>query len=298
MITRSFSVIIPTRDRPSKLALCLGSLAKLRYPRDCYEVVVVDDGGTVDLNEVIARFGNTMRVSCIRAAHGGPAAARNAGVAASTGQLIAFTDDDCRADGEWLRNLASRLDGAENALVGGRVVNELGANRYSRASQELQDFLYRWYHEERGGDLRFFTTNNLALTRASFDRLSGFDETFTFASEDRDLSDRALTSGLDLVYAPEAIVHHAHDLRFTDFLRQHYRYGEGAAHFHNRRRERRGDRVRLEPPAFYAGMLASPFFSGSPEPVIGSLLLLASQSALLAGAVMGAAARALGASRS
>jgi GT2 family glycosyltransferase len=293
MSTPSFSVIVPTRNRPGQLARCLASLAALDYPRERYEVVVVDDGGNTDTHGIVSKIDQELRTTCVRVSHGGPAAARNAGVAASGGEIIAFTDDDCAVDPEWLRRLAARFSAMRGSVVGGRVMNGLASNRYSSASQSLQDFLYRWYHEERGGELRFFTTNNLALSRFDFDGIGGFDETFTFASEDRDLSDRALAAGLSLVYAPDAIVHHAHELGLGEFLRQHYQYGKGAVHFRSRRRARRRTRVRLEPPAFYYEMLASPFKAGSAEPLVGSLLLLASQSALLAGAVTRAATLAL-----
>lgn len=294
MSTPSFSVVVPTRNRPAQLARCLLSLARLNYPRERYEVVVVDDGGNTDTKSVVGRIEQELRTTCLRVPQGGPAAARNAGVAASSGELLAFTDDDCAADPEWLRRLAARFSVMQGSVVGGKVMNALASNRYSSASQGLQDFLYRWYHEDRGGELRFFTTNNLALSRFDFDSIGGFDETFTFASEDRDLSDRAIGAGLSLVYAPDAIVHHAHDLGLGEFLRQHYQYGKGAAQFRSRRRARRRTRVRLEPPAFYYEMLASPFKAGSAKPLAGSLLLLASQSALLAGAVTRAATIALG----
>lgn len=294
MSTPSFSVVVPTRNRPAQLERCLASLARLDYPRECYDVVVVDDGGNTDTESVVGGVEQRMRITRLRVRQSGPAAARNAGVAASDGDMIAFTDDDCAVDPQWLRRLDARLSGKRDTLVGGRVTNALTSNRYSSASQGLQDFLYRWYHEERGGELRFFTTNNLALSRSDFDSLGGFDETFTFASEDRDLSDRAIAAGLSLVYAPDAVVHHAHELGLQQFLRQHYQYGKGAAQFRSRRRARRRARVRLEPPEFYYEMLVSPFKAGSSEPVVGSLLLLASQSALLAGAVTRAATIALG----
>ena len=297
MSTLSFSVVVPTRNRPAQLARCLASLARLDYPRESYDVVVVDDGGETDLRGVVQGMDQRVRATCVRVSHGGPAAARNAGVAESTGEFIAFTDDDCAVDPEWLRRLADRFSRTRGIVVGGRVVNALASNRYSSASQGLQDFLYRWYHEERGGELRFFTTNNLALSRSDFESLGGFDETFTFASEDRDLSDRAIAAGLALVYAPEAVVHHAHELGLGDFLRQHYQYGKGAVHFRSKRRARRKSGVRLEPPAFYYEMLASPFKAGSTQPLVGSLLLLASQSALLAGAATRAATLALGGGR-
>ena len=76
-----------------------------------------------------------------------------------------------------------------------------------------------------------------------------------------------------------------------------FQYGKGAVHFRSKRRARRKSGVRLEPPAFYYEMLASPFKAGSTQPLVGSLLLLASQSALLAGAATRAATLALGGGR-
>ena len=102
------SVIVPTHRRPAQLAECLAALARLDYPPDRYEVIVVDDGGGMPLDDVLEPFRDRMAVSCLTGRRAGPAAARNAGAARARGDLLAFTDDDCRPRPDWLRRLAGR----------------------------------------------------------------------------------------------------------------------------------------------------------------------------------------------
>ncbi len=280
-----FSVIVPTRDRPGALERCLESLAELDYKKELYEVVVVDDGGSALLTDVINRISTRVDASLVSTGHRGPAAARNAGIERSRFEYLAFIDDDCTAHPSWLTVVARELSGTTRSLVGGRVVNGIESNPYSRASQGLQDFLYRWYHEDRRGDLPFFTTNNLAVARQDFDSIGAFDVTFPFASEDRDWCDRAAFAGRELRYAQDAIVYHWHELSFSQFLQQHFRYGRGAVRFHSRRAARRGHRIKLEHVDFYRGMFAAPFVMRRVAPISETLLLLASQSASFAGFV-------------
>jgi glycosyltransferase involved in cell wall biosynthesis len=282
MTRLAFSIIVPTRDRPGSLARCLASLSRLKYQRDAFEVIVVNDGGKAPPADVIGQFESARLVST---SHVGPGAARNVGVDHSRFDHLVFIDDDCTAHPDWLGIISGHLAASAGSPVGGRVVNALESNRYARASQGLQDFLYRWYHEDRRGEFPFFTTNNLGVSRRDFDLIGGFDSTFPFASEDRDWCDRATHAGHALRYAPDAIVYHWHELSLSKFLVQHYRYGRGAVRFHSRRAIRRGQRMRLEHIDFYRGMFTAPFASGRTAPLSEAMLLFASQSASLAGFV-------------
>jgi GT2 family glycosyltransferase len=276
------SVIVPTRNRIDSLARCVESLRSQTYPADRIEILIVnDDGDRVPVAPGAGQAGATVRVIDVR--HGGPAAARNAGTEHARGEIFAFIDDDCAADPGWLAALVARLTSQPDAAVGGRVVNALRNNRYSRASQLLVSQLYRYYHEDGQGQLPFFTTNSLAVRAETFAIVGPFDATFPFASEDRDWSDRCLLAGRPLVYAPEAVVHHAHALTFGTFFQQHFRYGEGARRFHRSRSRRRGTRVRLESTRFYAGIVRAPFETGDPEAIRVALLIMASQVAGAAG---------------
>lgn len=253
-----WSVVVPTYARPQRLAECLAALSRLDPPPGGYEVVVVDDGSPVPVDAVVRPYRDLVRLH--RQDNGGPARARNAGAALARGERLAFTDDDCRPEPGWLTALDRALDDSPDAMVGGRTVNVLDDDLCAEASQQLVDHLYSW--SERTGRLRFFTSNNLALSAEGFAALGGFDPRFPRAAgEDRDLGERWQALDRPLLHVPEAVVGHAHAMDLRGFWRQHAGYGSGAAVLHDVLAERGGDGVRVEPPSFYTGMLARPFRS-------------------------------------
>src|SRR5436190_21831253 len=90
------SVVVPTHERGPALRACLESLAALDYPPERYEVIVVDDGGSAPLDELLDPLHGRLRVELLAQRRAGPAGARNAGVMRAGGEVLAFTDDDCR----------------------------------------------------------------------------------------------------------------------------------------------------------------------------------------------------------
>src|SRR5256885_10298162 len=105
------SVVVATHDRPAALAACLASLARLEPPPGGFEVVVVDDGSPDPPDDVLAAAADRLDVRLVRRERsGGPAIARNDGVQQARGRVLAFTDDDCRADPAWLRAPAAAVD--------------------------------------------------------------------------------------------------------------------------------------------------------------------------------------------
>jgi glycosyltransferase involved in cell wall biosynthesis len=278
----TFSIVIPTRNRPRQLASCLAAVAKLDFPRDRFEVVVVDDGGDSPFDDVIEHARADLDVRLMRREHAGPGAARNAGAAVARHAFLAFTDDDCMPEPAWLSCLAVALASDRARLVGGRVDNALPDNLYAQASQDLIAYLYGYYN---GDAARFFCSNNLAVSRDGFLAAGGFDTAFEKAAgEDRDFCDRWQFDGRPLHYAADAVVRHAHGLDARGFWLQHVRYGRGAVQYQRRYAERRGQGVRVEPVRFYAGLVAYPF---SRQPLVRALacatLLAVSQVANAAG---------------
>jgi len=254
-----FTIVVPTYDRPRQLRDCLAALAGLDYPRERFEVVVADDGSPEPPREVVEALRNSLDVRLLAAPHRGPATARNLGAGAARGELLAFTDDDCRPAPGWLRALAARLYAEPRAAVGGRVRNGLVGNRFSAGSQLLIDFLYQRWNETPDGPV-LLTSNNLALRTDLFREVGGFDASFPLAAaEDREFCDRWRARGRVLCFAPEAVVDHYHELDAQRFWRQHFGYGIGAHHFHRLRAARGAARAGMEGPGFYLGMLAFPF---------------------------------------
>jgi len=269
-----FSIVIPTYARPGQLAVCLQSLARLDYPRDRFEVIVVDDGSEKPPEAVVASSCGQLDVTLLRQAHAGPAAARNTGAARAKGEFLAFTDDDCAPAPGWLQSLAARFARASDCAIGGRTLNALPGNPYSTASQLLVAYLYTYYNADPD-QACFFTSNNLAMPTDRFHTMGGFDATYTrTAAEDRELCDRWLHHGYRMTYAPEALVYHAHVLTFRTFWRQHFNYGRGAFHFQQARAHRACGRIRLEPLPFYLNLLLYPFSQaqGWRAPLLAALL--------------------------
>lgn len=280
---RTFSIIIPTFNRPAALASCLDAIAQLDYPRDRMEVVVVDDGGTESVQGVIDAAQRELRVRLLRQRNSGPASARNRGALEAKGEFLAFTDDDCRPQPGWLRALDAAFAENGEALLGGRIENGLPENRFSSASQLLIDYLYRQFYEpgsgnepgnEKGLRSPFFTSNNLAMKKECFLRLGGFNASYPLAAaEDRELCHHLQRQAGLLVYVPEARIRHFHRLSLRGFWAQNFRYGRGAARFHGGA-GRSAESVGFERGSFYLGMFVHPFRHESCARAAGSAALL------------------------
>src|SRR5262245_53034156 len=243
-----FSIIIPTRNRPRQIDECLQALAELEYPRDSFEVIVVDDGSSKSPAAIVERFQSQLNLMLLTQANGGPSAARNAGASRAKGKFFAFTDDDCVPKRDWLKTLAARFALTPDHLIGGRTLNGLVRNAYSATSQLIVDIVYAYYNADASNP-RFFASNNLALPAKLYREVGGFDSRFRTA-EDRELCDRWRHHQLPMTYAQEVIVYHAHVLTAGSFLEQHFGYGRGAFLFHQVRRQR-GSGHFAEELAFY-----------------------------------------------
>jgi GT2 family glycosyltransferase len=236
--TVALSVVVPTRGRPAALRRCLDALAACEAPPGGAEVVVVADGPQPAVAPVLAQV-EGLDLRHVEVQPVGPAGARNRGVDQARGAVVAFTDDDCTPTRGWMRALVDGLQSSPGAVAGGPVLSGLPGNRRLEAAQLIVDVVHS---ELVAGDrpAAFFSSNNLAMARADYIALGGFDEAFGMAAaEDRDLCDRARAAGHPLRMLPGAVVLHHHDLTLLGLWRQQYRYGRGAVVLH-RARTRRG----------------------------------------------------------
>jgi GT2 family glycosyltransferase len=289
-----FSVVVPTFNRPTSLGECLSALALQDYPRQAYEVIVVDDGGSCDVEALLRPFAGEMKVRVVRQDNRGPASARNLGAAAAAGRFLAFTDDDCQPAPAWLGALDAKLTISPDRLAGGPVANALKESPYSVASQIISDFAYARYNSDLDQP-RFFATNNISVSTALFHKMGGFDERFVLsAAEDREFCDAWQTCGLGLVWAPDALVYHRHSMGLGGFWRQHYGYGRGAFQYHRARRDRGAGRVPFEGIGFHVGIIVAPFRQRhATSPVLLAGLTALSQIAVASGYLQHAIAAAV-----
>jgi glycosyltransferase involved in cell wall biosynthesis len=191
------SVVVPARDAAGTLGATLAGLsAQTRAP---HEVIVVDDGSS-DATVAIAEASPV--VTRVERARGeGPGAARNAGAAVATGDVLAFLDADCVPLPGWLAAGIGALDDAD--LVQGRTTPPPG--------EPLGPFDRTLWVTAPWG---LFETANMFVTRALFDSLGGFEPWLSPArskelAEDVWFGWRAVRSGARTAFCEDALVHHA-----------------------------------------------------------------------------------------
>ncbi|MEO1367224.1 MAG: glycosyltransferase, partial [Acidobacteriota bacterium] len=225
-----FSVIVPVHDDAEALRGCLESLAvegrrggqgRGGGGQDV-EVLVVDDGSSDRPERVVADF----RAELLRLGRrSGAAAARNAGARRARGDVLLFTDADCRVMPGWARAAgealldAHRLDPSQVALSG-RLDSTSGYAAMSHA--------YAGYGYVLGGpatETECFNTANAAILRRTFFELGGFEESLE-AHEDHDFGLRLAASPGRTRFRPDLVVYHDHGVEsFRAMLAKHARWG-------------------------------------------------------------------------
>lgn len=227
------SLVICTRDRASQLAGTLQSLTKLRSPVP-WELIIVDNGSKDETQGVINSYTESLPVKTVIELQPGLGRARNRGWAMSTGNIVAFTDDDCYPAEDFLHSIVLCFEEhSELGFIGGRVL--LYDPKDYRVT--IQESLHR--HEFR--PRQFFVAGlvhgaNLACRRSALESVSGFDERFGpgalfCCADDTDILARMLAEGWHGAYDPRPIVYH-HHRRQTEAevskLRRGYDRGRGA----------------------------------------------------------------------
>lgn len=255
-----FSIVIPTYQRPKQLTACLHAVTQIDYPLDQFEVIVVDDNGGDDPSpaKIVAQFEGAVDLKLVSGTHAGAGLARNLGVSFSKGKFLFFTDDDCTPHKDILKLLEMRFQQTPDVMIGGKVINGLEKNLYAHASQLLIDYLYLYFNRD-SNNATFLTSNNMAVARSGFLTIEGFDKRYYLsAGEDRDLCQRWVEANNKIVYAPEVIIYHWHDLSFTKLFRQHFNYGCGSNIFHKSMAVRKTAKIQFEKLSFYFNLIKYP----------------------------------------
>ncbi|MBM3837977.1 MAG: glycosyltransferase [Verrucomicrobia bacterium] len=217
------SVVVACYNGARTLAACLDSLKQLNYPR--YEVVLVDDGSTDATGEIAARFPNVRYLR--HPLNQGLSAARNTGLEAAQGEIVAFTDADCRADEDWLHYLVSDLLNRDFVGIGGH--NLLPPEDSWVAAAVMVS---------PGGPTHVMLTDrlaehipgcNMAFYKWALIEVGGFDPLFRKAGDDVDICWRLQQRGYRLGFSSSGFVWHYRRSTVLDYLRQQRGYGESEA---------------------------------------------------------------------
>ena len=205
------SVVVCTYNRKNLLKSCLNSIYAQDYPKSNFEVIIVDGGSTDGTEELCKEF---PRIRFITETKFGLAYARNKGAEIARGSIVAYTDDDCIVDKQWLMNLVDGFNFNENVVgVGGQVLPahpELIPEKILvRAALGIMD------HGESQKLNQCLLTSNVAFKKQIFN-ITKFDETLgttrrgklILCGEDTDFCQTLLGLGYNLLYEPKAKVYH------------------------------------------------------------------------------------------
>jgi O-antigen biosynthesis protein len=216
------SVVVACHNGERTLAACLDSLLDLDYPD--YEVILVDDGSTDRTAGIAAEFES---VRYVHQPHSGLSVARNTGIAMATGEVIAFTDADCRTDEHWLRYMVGDLLATGYAGIGGPNYLPPEDSRFAAAVMASP-----------GGPTHVMLTDreaehvpgcNMAFHRWALEDIGGFDPMFRKAGDDVDLCWRLHANGHRIGFSPAGFVWHYRRSTPTAYLSQQFGYGEAEA---------------------------------------------------------------------
>ena len=263
------SVVVPARERPPETRACVESLLALDYLPDFLEVIVVDDASPAPLSKVL----HDLPVRVIRQeTNSGQSAARNLASSVATGEVLAFTDNDCVADTGWLRSLVAGLCEPGTELVGGRVVSPppegpVTAFEAVRSPLDMGTAGGTVGPEE---PVAYLPSCNLAVDRETLRRLGGFDEKMALG-EDADLVWRAIRAGCGVRYEPAAEILHHHRTDLVALLRRRADYGSSEADLQPRHPGAR--RVMMVPVVGTAALAALPTLFVSRQVGLGLMTL-------------------------
>jgi GT2 family glycosyltransferase len=222
------SVVIPTFNRRHQLERTLEGLAAQTGLEHDLEVIVVSDGSTDGTDEWLRSGAAPVPVSACFQPNSGPAAARNRGVAAATGALVLFLDDDVVPTPELVHTHVLHHRSLDDDLV---VVGPMRTPDDATLSPWVkweQQMLYKQYDAMLRGDWsatpRQFYTANASLARRHLESTGGFDPTFRRA-EDVELAYRLADAGLTFTFVPEAVVLHYAERSFSSWRANASAYG-------------------------------------------------------------------------
>jgi O-antigen biosynthesis protein len=218
----SVSVVVCSYNGARTLHSCLTSLLQVEYPD--FEIILVDDGSTDETQEIMKEF---PKVKNIRQKNMGLSFARNVGMEAARGEIVAYTDSDCMADKDWLYYLVGTLEQGDFTAVGGPNISPPARN-WSQACVAVSP----------GQPSHVLITDqeaehvpgcNMAFYKWALKSIGGFDPEYRKAGDDVDVCWRLMEQGNRIGFSPSAVVWHHRRFSVGAYFKQQEGYGEAEA---------------------------------------------------------------------
>lgn len=218
------SVVVPVFEDPEGIERTLNSLLTQTYPRDDHEILVVDNGSRDETPAVVDRFCEKYaHVRSLTEPRGGSYFARNAGIVASIGEILAFVDADMTVKPTWLGRVVDRMDAEGVAYLACAVdVPESGSRTLAERYVHQTAFPVERYVREQ----RYAPTCCLVVRRSLIDDVGMFDQRMT-SSGDREFGNRVDRAGYDQYYAHDIVMAHPPRRSLGSLVSKAVRIGRG-----------------------------------------------------------------------
>ena len=225
---RSVTVVVPVRNRELTIQPLLESLQKLDYDRNKVEVIVVDGNSTDKTREIVKKY----PVKLVVEKRKGLNLARNTGIKCAKGEIVAFTDSDCRVPPNWITKIVENFKDPRVSCVGGsaKALDSDFISQYADNSivRLMPLFMKREELEKVKPFFRHPAGCNMAFRRKVAEEVGYFDENIQYGFDEVEFADRICRAGYKMILDPDVLVWHKHRSTFREFLKQNFQYGKGS----------------------------------------------------------------------
>ncbi len=215
------SVVVCAYNSERTLPTCLDGLERLHYPD--YEVIVVNDGSTDSTDDIVRGYDFRL----ISTENRGLACARNSGLAAATGEIVAYIDADAHPDPHWLSHLAVTFLRTSHVGVGGPNIPPASQGRVAECVANAPGGPTHVLVSDR--EAEHIPGCNMAFRKASLEAIEGFDPQFRIAGDDVDICWRLQDQGWTVGFSAGSVVWHDRRNSVRGYLKQQYEYGKAEA---------------------------------------------------------------------
>jgi len=218
------SVIVATYNRVDVIKDCIDSILSQDFPKDKYEVIIIDSSTTDSVKKIIEECYpiSNPKINYYYQKKEGLASARNFGIDKSHGEIIYFFDDDCIVDKNCLKIVSSAYDTKDIAGIEGGVAGY----HSSTIIQKYGDYLYRRTDTPPGGIIPGMDGPigcNASYKKEVLAAIQGFDKQFTWM-EDLEIAIRIRKKGYYFKFIPSALVYHKHRATLKEVLTRAYSF--------------------------------------------------------------------------
>ncbi len=224
------SVIIPTYLRPSSLKRCLISLSKQEYPKEKFEVLIINDGGEPSsVEDVTAELQKELNISFLHQTNQGVAGARKFGIKHSRGKILVFLDDDCSVPEDYLANIEKAFQSySEHVAVQPLLDNPEPDNIYGQVWKFVfEETLKANLQTTLDGRITCGILGGVMVAHREVFSYVDYDASFNLSREDADLRYQIHNLNIPVYYEPEIKVFHYCRKSLRQYFVQNMGYGRG-----------------------------------------------------------------------